>query len=401
MMSTMWKFLIYVIAIMMIKTADGTIKNVISIVIVPTDICNMHCVYCYHVPHYSSKKIMAFETLENIMKKTIPYYDYVNFLWHGGEPLVCGVEFYKKVVELEKKYNINDAIITNKMQTNCTLAKGEILDYLISQNFQFGTSFDGVTNELTRGNSTRILEGRQNIIDKNSKCSCISVITSLNVHKMIENYKFFNEKGINYKFNHYINTTKDEIGNKLQLDINEYLTEEKKLFDYWLYDKNCKIRLTSFFVFLEYILFNRKILGKYNSCLGKWIGIRYNGDIVQCNRYNQSFYGNINEVAKIDDAFNSVGFTKILELAVARRNKCAKFCDVYDFCRGGCIVEASHEKGITELNGFSCIETKEMYNYILKKINYVRDNYSTVKEQLNPTVVNCFNQYFEKIKEKV
>lgn len=397
----MLKYHIYAIAIMMIKTKDGTTKKVLSIVVVPTDVCNMHCLYCYHVPHYSSKNIMNYETLENIMKKTIPYYDYINFLWHGGEPLLCGLEFYKKVMELERKYNNNSAIITNKMQTNCTLAKDDILDYLISEGFQFGTSFDGVTNDETRGNSEQILKGRENIVKKDSKCSCISVITSFNVHKMIENYNYFNEKGINYKFNHYINTTKDEIGNKLQVDIDEYLEEEKKFFDYWLFDKNCKIRVTSFFVFLEYILFKRKILGKYNSCLGKWVGIRHNGDIVQCNRYNNSYYGNINEVEKIEDAFNSEGFAKVLDLAIKRREKCSQSCEVYDFCKGGCIVEASHENGITAINGFSCIETKEMYKYILSKVEKIKNDYQRYRDNLNPTVVNCFDQYFEKIENKI
>lgn len=374
-------------------------KRVISLVIVPTDICNMHCIYCYHIPHYSEKNIMSYETLENIMKKTIPYYDYVNFLWHGGEPLICGIDFYKKVVELENKYNVNNAIITNKMQTNCTLAKGEILDYLIKNNFQFGTSFDGVTNDLTRKNTDKIIEGRNNIINKGSKCSCISVITSYNINKLIDNYKYFNNMGISFKFNHYINTTKDEVSDKLEMDVNKYLKEEKALFDYWLFDKNCKIRVTSFFVFIEYILFDRKILEKYNSCLGKWLGIRYNGDIAQCNRYNNSYYGNINELEKINDAFSTEGFSKVLNLAVKRREKCMKSCDVYDFCRGGCIVEASHENGITELGGFSCIETREMYKYIYSKITEIKNNYSMYKDKLNPTVVNCFDQYFSKIKE--
>lgn len=386
---------------MMIKTEDGKMKRVISLVIVPTDVCNMHCVYCYHIPHYSEKEIMSYQTLENIMKKTIPYYDYINFLWHGGEPLVCGIDFYKKVIELEEKYNTNNAIITNKMQTNCTLAKGELLEYLLHNGFQFGTSFDGVTNELTRGNTNKILEGRKNIIDDGGKCSCISVITSYNVHKLVDNYKYFNDKGINFKFNHYINTTKDDMGNMLQIDIEDYLKEEKAFFDYWLFDKNCKIRVTSFFVFLEYILFNRKILGKYNSCLGKWLGIRHNGDIVQCNRYNKSYYGNINEVDKISEAFSSEGFNDILELAVKRRAKCLESCDVYDFCRGGCIVEASHEKGITELGGFSCVETREMYKYINSRINEIINDYSKYKDKLNPTVVNCIDQYFTKVGTKI
>lgn len=57
------------------------------------------------------------------------------------------------------------------------------------------------------------------------------------------------------------------------------------------------------------------------------------------------------------------------------------------FVGGGCIVEASHKKGIIELGGFSCVE--------------IINNYSKYKDELNPTVVNCLEQYFAKVSIKV
>lgn len=367
----------------------------------PTDHCNMNCLYCYHTPHYDSNqhKVMDIETLENIFKKTIPFFEHVDILWHGGEPLLAGIEFYKNAVELQKKYAGNSCTITNKIQTNCTLVKGELLEFLVNEGFDFGTSLDGVTNDCSRGNTKEILKGIDNLKLYNKKCNCILVITSLNCHLMVESYNYFKEKNISFKFNHYIDTTHDEISEKLSISIEEYLNAQKKFFDYWIFDVTCNIRVTTFFVYLEYILFKRRLLGKYNSCLGKWLGIRQNGEIVQCNRYNNSYYGNINEIDKITDAFHSEGFKSILQKAINRRSKCQVSCEAYEFCQGGCIVEAFHESGIENIDNFSCVETKEMYRYIHDKINMILADYEKYKLLLNPTVKNCIYQYLDKVKD--
>lgn len=372
-------------------------KN-ICVLVMPTDGCNMRCVYCYHTPHYNShtNEVMSIETLEQIFSKTIPYYEHVDFLWHGGEPLLAGIDFYRKAVELQKKYSLNRCVVTNKIQTNCTLATEELVKFLIDSGFDFGTSFDGITNEKTRGRSNDILAGINTIRNLGKRCNCILVVSSLNVHKLIENYEFFKSKGISFKYNNYIDTTKDQLGERLSLSLDEYVNAQKEFFDYWLFDTDCKIRVTSFFVYIEYLLFKRKIVGKYNSCLGKWLGVRSNGDLVQCNRYNRSHYGNIYDVDKISDAFTSDGFKYILEKAVRRREKCQKLCSIYGFCQGGCVVEASHELGIETLNNFSCLETQLMYDYIKKRIEHILVNYNEIQDQINPTLRNCINQYLEK-----
>ncbi len=372
-------------------------KN-ICVLIMPTGGCNMNCDYCSHTPHYkaSTEKVMSVDTLEQIFMKTIPFYEHVDFLWHGGEPLLAGLEFYKHAVELQKKYSLGNCTVTNKIQTNCTLAKGELAEFLVNSGFEFGTSYDGTINDMTRGRSKEILAGIHELRKLGKRCNCIFVVSSLNVNSMIDSYEFFKSNGISFKYNNYINTTKDDIGDKLSLSLDEYVEAQKKLFDYWLYDRDCNIRVTSFFVYIEYLLFNRKLVGKYNSCLGKWVGVRSNGDIVQCNRYNKSYYGNISEVNRITDAFVSEGFKSVLAKAIARREKCMKMCNIYDFCQGGCIVEASHELGIETIGNFSCQETQLVFEFIKQRIESVLENYDEIKGKINPTLQNCIDQYLEK-----
>ncbi len=375
--------------------------TIMNILIMPTDQCNMNCAYCYHTSHYNykSKEIMSLQTLTNVFEKSLPYYKKINYLWHGGEPMLAGYDFFRDGLSVQKELSQQyGCIVTNSIQTNITLAEGDLLKLLVAEGFQFGTSHDGVTNDITRGNTDRIESAIRRIKELGKPCGCILVVTSYNLHRLIECYEYFKERNIGFKFNHYINTTHDKRSQELSISIEEYLEEQQKLFDYWLVDEKCSIRVATFMVYIEYILFKRRMLGKYNSCLGRWLGIRYDGTIVQCNRYNISNYGNINDVDKISDAFDTSNFINTVSLAVKRRDICQKNCDTYDFCQGGCIVEASHELGIDKIHNFSCVETNIMFKYIKSKIDYLLEEYRRNYEiKINPFVKECFRQYCEKI----
>ena len=72
-----------------------------------------------------------------------------------------GINFYKKVLEYEKKYSNSTKKIKNLMQSNLTLLNDEFAEFLVKNNFKLGSSFDGTENEKTRGYSAKILAGRE------------------------------------------------------------------------------------------------------------------------------------------------------------------------------------------------------------------------------------------------
>lgn len=88
----------------------------INVMIIPTNFCNMDCVYCFHNSHNKNAQRMSLETLDKIMSVIIPSYEQITFIWHGGEPLSMGINFYKKVLEYEKKYSNSTKKIENLMQ---------------------------------------------------------------------------------------------------------------------------------------------------------------------------------------------------------------------------------------------------------------------------------------------
>ena len=87
--------------------------------------CNMRCAYCYYLDKgkYSENKKqtrMSFDLLEKLIRQTIAASPgpTVSFTWHGGVPTLAGLDFYKKALELEKKYLPKGWEAWNNLQTN-------------------------------------------------------------------------------------------------------------------------------------------------------------------------------------------------------------------------------------------------------------------------------------------
>lgn len=80
-----------------------------------------------------------------------------------------GKAFYEEIIKLQKGININNVKIENSIQSNLTLLDEELADFFVDNNFEFGSSFDGTRNELTRHRSARILAGREILVSKGKK----------------------------------------------------------------------------------------------------------------------------------------------------------------------------------------------------------------------------------------
>lgn len=365
----------------------------ISVLIMPTDFCNMNCVYCFNTRKtHEKKKVMSLETVRKIFEITIPYYEEVKFIWHGGEPTSMGKQFYRTVIEMQREINVNNAKIENSIQSNLTLLDEDFVKFLLENNIRVGGSFDGTMNHLTRHNTDKILKGRQLIIEQGGSVGFICVVQSKNIDHLIEDYEWFKEKGINYTLNQYMATPPYE-NDELYVPTEHYIERICEFFDYWAKDTKCNIRISYFNDFIDYILFGKKSLCCYNSCLGKHVGIQYNGDIYNCNRdFSKEYcYGNVYDYQDIHDCFKSDGFENMVKQAVKRRECCKKECEIFDFCAGGCNSSAYMSGDISKGNEAVCQVTKAVYRYIEKKIaDLLEKSDQEWKEQLNPILSKKF-----------
>lgn len=334
----------------------------INLLLMPTNQCNMNCIYCYRRAECEPTGKMTVELLAKIYDITFKHFDEVTIIWHGGEPLIMGAEFYRRALAMQKNYPRTK--ITNKMQTNLTLLDDEIINVLAENKISVGSSFDGLQNDLLRGQSEKILQNREKLIRRKMNCGFIFVVSKKNVDALIENYEFFKQRNINFSMNLYI-PTHGEFNDELELEPKHTAEKILELYDYWIRDKDCNIRVDYFERILNFIFLRRKTLCTYSSCLGKWLVIRHDGKIFPCNRaFPEKYsYGNVADYDNIADAFQSEGFRFMLLAAIERREKC-KACEIFSFCAGGCNNVALNENGMTNINGTHCIILREVFRYV-------------------------------------
>ena len=115
-------------------------NNSKTVIVKVTHSCNLNCRYCCvgDVPEY---QIIKENTIDNLFKKIADNCSESTIIWHGGEPLIVGLQFYKRAVELQAKYPHHK--FKNSLQTNGTLLTEEYLDFFEQNHFALGFSLDG------------------------------------------------------------------------------------------------------------------------------------------------------------------------------------------------------------------------------------------------------------------
>ena len=109
------------------------------------NLCNLRCRYCYQFNQPMRKtKLMSDEILEKIIAEVLQNAsNNVDFIFHGGEPLLAGIDFFKKAIRFQDKYCTPDQSIRNHIQTNATLIDKELAQFFSDHAFFVGVSLDG------------------------------------------------------------------------------------------------------------------------------------------------------------------------------------------------------------------------------------------------------------------
>lgn len=363
-------------------------SNHINLLILPTDACNLNCVYCFHNPYTFDCKKMSIETVKHLLDITTPHYKNINIIWHGGEPLLMGQKFYEEMLSLQKNYSCT---ISNSIQSNLTLLTPELADFFANNNITISGSFDGVCNEQLRGHSEAILAGRRLMIDRGKRCGLIMVVSSRNIDYLIESYAFFKQEGVDFSLNLYLDQ-KDNRNRALQLEEHKTIARLCELFDHWAHDVTGTIHISYFKNIIDFLLFQKKSLCSFTSCLGRWIGVHHDGSLSPCNRYfpKEFSFGNVKDYSDIGEAFESEGFINLLKCAIERREKC-KNCEIYEYCSGGCNNTALNENGIEHNDGLSCKILLGVYKHIATFLSTLPAD-SNTKTQLNPLLFEALKR---------
>lgn len=113
-------------------------------------LCNMRCKYCFYADEMENRSqasygIMSEETLENVIRETLIFADgECTIAFQGGEPTLAGLDFYRKCLLLEQKYNTKNVQIHHALQTNGYVLDEEWCSFFAQNQFLVGLSVDGI-----------------------------------------------------------------------------------------------------------------------------------------------------------------------------------------------------------------------------------------------------------------
>ena len=174
--------------------------------------CNLRCKYCYyleksHLYRNAPVRVMSDELLERFVQEYIQAQtmSQVLFTWHGGEPLMRPLSFYRKAVALQEKYAFGRQI-DNTIQTNGTLLTDEWCEFFKEHNWLVGISIDGPQefhDEYRRTASDKpswqkVMRGIRLLRKHGVEWNAMAVVNDFNAGYPLEFYHFFKEMGAKY-----------------------------------------------------------------------------------------------------------------------------------------------------------------------------------------------------------
>lgn len=345
----------------------------LSVIIKPTLHCGMGCHHCYHSPEeLSSKEVISFERLEKIFEMASRDYSSVWFIWHGGEPLELPFSFWKKAIELQKKY-FGSHRCGNTIQTNGAGLNRRMIDFCRKEQINIGISHEGPCDGLLRKDCDKI----ESLIGKMSSgqkvFSVSSTISAGAEDRLVEIYDHFRGISTAVSMNPVIPAGCTVGHPELVPDTERYIESSIRAFDSWLYDRDAPMPLSPQFLYVLSALGNPQPSDcAHSSCLTNWICLYPDGSIYPCGKPcpKNMCMGNIDDFHSIGEMFLTDGFAAILEGTIERRNKCAS-CEIYDWCQGGCSMDAYWEGDIADNGNPSCRIFKEVFVHIKHEMDAI------------------------------
>lgn len=377
--------------------------------------CNLHCKYCYYLEKQflydeQGRRTMSDSLLEKFVEQyinaqTMPQ---VMFTWHGGEPLMRPLSFYKKAMEYQKKY-ANGRRIDNVIQTNGTLLTDEWCEFLAQNHWLVGISIDGPQefhDEYRRTHSARpswmqVMRGIKLLKKHGVEWNAMAVVNDFNADYPLEFYNFFKSIGCQFlQLSPIVERTVLHADGRHLADIND--AEDAPLADFSVTPEQWGDFLIA--VFDEWV---KKDVGKvyvetFDCILANWCGkdpgiciygrecghagvMEYNGDVYSCDHFVFPEYklGNIQDHTLIEMLYGEKqsDFSRLKHASLPRQCKECKF----EFaCHGECpknrfVRDRYGEPGLNYL----CSGYHKFLNHVAPYMDFMKREYENQRPPAN------------------
>lgn len=345
--------------VVMIKPASGA--------------CDMRCRYCFYRDTVDLRAVSAgfmslnSDTLETVVREAVRYSPaQCDLIFQGGEPTLVGLDFYRALIETERKYP--KTIFHNSIQTNGLNIDGEWAAFFSKHDFLVGLSLDGVqkTHDLYRiqgqsGTYDRVVQAAEILREHGVRFNILTVVTPEVAENIVEIYTEYINRG--YIYQQYIPQL-GEYGEKSPLTAGAYGEFLCTLFDLWFADftagKDVTIR---YFDDLAQILAGlpAPTCGMCGECAPQFV-VEADGGVYPCDFFVMGEH----KLGTVGEGFQTLAERRKAAELVGRSRKVPEkciHCEFYTICKNGCLRERN-DNGINE----HCEGLKRFFTHDLPRL---------------------------------
>lgn len=355
-------------------------QSVTTPIIKPVNgLCNLLCSYCYTsgLKKYVIKHRMRTETLKAVIDFFCHDQDNIEFIWHGGEPLLAGLKFYREVVEFQRKWKQQGKKIANFLQTNATLITPELTRFFSENDFLIGVSLDGPKEfhdqvrrySTGKGSYDDVMRGidllRQAGIFNGIICGISTInhrfpkkILNFFIARNIKKLKFARIKSIGH-----CNDVSSLVVSPMQ-----YSDFMIAIFDLWLELDDPEIEIRDIQSVVNLILGGNRRECIYMGKCDQFVTVYSDGSIYGCDSFPKTDILHFGSILDDPVIIRSNSCLQNFQELLKKRKEHCRTCNWYFICKGGCAMDCYKQLDSVEPLDEVCENLKRYFGHISAKI---------------------------------